>query len=143
MKTLKSLVVVILMCGYFTNCQNAAPTPEPTNVVVTPPTPVIPAPNKCDNIKNPLEDIYWLKDIIKVVKENKTPYRLTQYTYKGQYVYYSEYLSKYCDGFSNCDKSIATSFGGCGAAGYGDAEMALFKDFFSNRTNSVILFEQK
>jgi hypothetical protein len=139
MKTLKNLVLAASIYALTTACGQTNPSPE-SKVAVTPPTPVT---NKCDNVKNPLEDVDWLKEIVKVVKENKTPYRLTQYTYKGQYIYYSEFLSKYCDGFSNCDKSIATSFGGCGAAGYTSAEISLFKDFFINRTNPIILFEQK
>ncbi len=143
MKTLKNFVVAALMCSYLTNCQNPAPTPDTTNtnVVVTPPTPT--PTNKCDNVKNPLEDIQWIKDVIKIVKDNKIPYRLTQYTYRDKIIYYGEQTIQGCNGFSNCDRSITTFGGNCGGGGASNEIEKLHGDILKNAISPILLFEQK
>jgi hypothetical protein len=141
MKTLKSLVVAALMCGYFTNCQNAAPTPEPTNVVVTPPTPVIPTPNKCDSIKNPLEDVDWLKEYVVYFKSSKEIGTITQYTYKGKPVYHV--ISSQCSSVSNCDKSIKGIYDCAGVTPPTKEQATTYIEVMQNASNPVLLFEKK
>ena len=143
MKTLKTLIIAALMCSYLTNCQNAAPTPDTTNtnVVVTPPTP---APtNKCDNVKNPLEEIEWLKEIVKNSKDGKIAVRITQYTYKQKPIYListpttKDFFAMNI--FRNCEISIDEKCGGNGDSGCS----SMYEDIIKVSINPILLFEQK
>jgi hypothetical protein len=141
MKTLKTLIIAALMCSYFTNCQNATPTPDTTNtnVVVTPPAPT----NKCDNVKNPLEEIEWLKGRVTYFKTYKVASKITKYTYKAKPVYHIEDFVDGCPGFGNCDLSVKASAGTCGFAGVSAEETGLYYNIIQNISNPVVLFEQK
>jgi hypothetical protein len=104
---------------------------------------VIPAPNKCDSIKNPLEDVDWIKEIVTSIKKRTISYKLTQYTYQNKPIYFGEYPEQACYGFANCDKSINVFVGGCGAAGTSIEAGKLYDEIIKNATNPIILFEQK
>jgi hypothetical protein len=139
MKTLKNLVLAASIYALTTACGQTNPSPE-SKVAVTPPTPVI---NKCDNVKNPLEDVDWIKEIVASIKTRTISYKLTQYTYQNKPIYFGEYPEQACYGFANCDKSINVFVGGCGAAGTSIESGKLYDEIIKNATNPIILFEQK
>lgn len=144
MKTLKNLVLAASIYALTTACGQMNPSPE-SKVAVTPPTPVI---NKCDNVKNPLEDIDWLKDMIKYVRDRKNNIKITQYTYKDKPVYFIESSEKignngaktYTVSLGNCDKSIQKSCTSEGAAG---CSIEFFTDILSKSFNPIVILDEK
>jgi hypothetical protein len=136
-------VIAIALC---TACGQDNPTPSRTSTVVTtPPTPPT-TPNKCDNIKNPLEEIEWLRNVIQYNKDKKSPIKVIQYTYMGKNIYYVETLTECLNktvGFANCDLSIRAGINNCGIAGTPEAEGKLYYQILQQATNPIILFEQK
>ena len=110
MKLLKniaaSVVAATLYVGYFTSCQQAAPTPDAGNAVsIKPPSPVV-NPLACETVKNPAEEIEWIKKLIVSHKEKQLPLLITQYDYQNRKVYhYGSVITGlpsvfyiYCDG---------------------------------------------
>jgi hypothetical protein len=138
MKTLKNLALAASIYALTTACGQTNPSPE-SKVAVTPPTPVT---NKCDNVKNPLEDVDWLKEAVKYYKENGTHAKIAQYTYKDKPIYFIEIFEglKYVAILMNCDKSIEVSCTNQGAGGCG---IELFYNFISKTSPNIVIFEQK
>jgi hypothetical protein len=134
MKTLKNLVLAASIYALTTACGQTNPSPE-SKVAVTPPTPVT---NKCDNVKNPLEDVDWLKEFVVYFKSSKEVGTITQYTYKGKPIY--EAVSSQCSFIGNCDRSIKVSSGLCGI---GAVQQGSYTEITQNITNPVLLFEKK
>jgi hypothetical protein len=136
MKTLKNLVLAASIYALTTACGQTNPSPE-SKVAVTPPTPVT---NKCDNVKNPLEDIDWLKESVQYYKQNGTKVKILEYTYKNKPIYHLRTDSTYptSSTLRNCDLSINEACGGIGAAGCS----SIYESIMSTLINPKIIFEQ-
>ncbi len=141
MKTLKTIAIAALLCSYALSCQQATPEPTAAGSAVQPTPPA--TPDKCANIKNPLEEIQWLKDNINYFKTYRTSCRVIQYTYKNKPIYYVEKTADGCRWFANCDLSIRVSGGNCGVYGGSLEDARLYEDIEKNAVTPVILFEQK
>ena len=145
LKSTKNAVAVALI-ALCTACGQDNPTPSTTSTVVTPPPTPPTTPNKCDNIKNPLEEIEWLKNFVKYCKENKIPSKITQYSYKTKPVYHTAYLSGCLSmekSFGNCEMSIKARTRECGITGASETEEKLYYEIIQEATNPIVLFEQK
>jgi hypothetical protein len=142
LKSTKNAVAVALI-ALCTACGQDNPTPSTTSTVVTPPPTPPTTPNKCDNIKNPLEEIEWLKSNITHFKNSRIPSRITQYTYKNKPIYHVEMTIDACRWFGNCDYSISGSSGICGIAGPTEQQILMYKEIMQNISNPIVLFEQK
>jgi hypothetical protein len=140
MKLLKNLatlcVAATLYVGYFTSCQQAAPTPDAGSAVsIKPPTPVV-NPLACETAKNPAEEIEWIKKMIAEAKEKNKQFLMVQYDYKNRKVYFFSRLSpagriiSYCDGTTIAyDVSIAPS--------------PNFEEVLANLSNPVVIADLK
>ena len=118
MKTLKTLIIAALMCSYLTNCQNAAPTPDTTNtnVVVTPPTPVTPPKVEDCGVKNPLEELVWLRNYVKnYTKDDISKIRVYTYIYQNKVLFEIQNMydqSVHIFHVVDCKQNPVCSFGG-------------------------------
>ena len=139
LKSTKNAVAVALI-ALCTACGQDNPTPSTTNTVVTPPPTPPTTPNKCDNIKNPLEEIEWLKKTVQECKQKNYRSRITQYTYQGQSIYYVVINTGivFAAFVKNCDSSIQFACSSEGIAGCGESN---FDHILLKSSTPIVLFE--
>ncbi len=135
MKTLKTIAIAALLCSYALSCQQA--TPEPTaaatnQVSVKPPTDPATPTLACESVKNPAEEIGWIKKMIAEAKEQNKRCLIVQYDYKNRKVY--SFLNNpgrvifYCDG-----TLLAHNLGLAGTAN--------LEEVVANLTNPVVIVD--
>lgn len=124
MKTVKHLATLTVALCLLSACADNNPNP---NYEVA----------NCGVIKDPLQDITWLKAEVDYAIANKKAQKIIMYDYNNSKIYHYVMKDNRGVAFGNCNLSIAE----CACGGRGPSDK--YTQIYNSVKNPVVLFEQK